>query len=128
MDFYITKYQGKPMESLTPFFMAMTGGIHRLEQQEQQEQQAAATAEKIADAEDAADEPARKRRRCQEHLQRRARRVTIRLASMANGASGFLLLRWRFTCLPVQMRCRATITLASSHDTCNGPCSNANGS
>ena len=33
MDFYITKYQGKPMESLTPLFMAMTSGIHRLEQQ-----------------------------------------------------------------------------------------------
>ena len=42
MDFYITKYQGKPMESLTPLFMAMTDGIHRLEQQEQEEEQKAA--------------------------------------------------------------------------------------
>jgi hypothetical protein len=37
MDFYITKYQGKMMESLTPLFQTMTSGIHRLEAQEAQE-------------------------------------------------------------------------------------------
>ena len=40
MDFYITKYQGKAMESLTPLFMAMVEGIHRLEKREQEELQA----------------------------------------------------------------------------------------
>ncbi len=44
MGFYITKYQGNPMESLMPLFLAMTNGIHRLEKQEQQEQEAAAVA------------------------------------------------------------------------------------
>ena len=37
MDFYITKYQGKMMESLSPLFQTMTSGIHRLEAQEAQE-------------------------------------------------------------------------------------------
>ena len=37
MDFYITKYQGKMMESLTTLFRTMTSGIHRLETQEAQE-------------------------------------------------------------------------------------------
>ena len=78
MDFYITKYQGKMMESLTPLFQSMLAGMRRLEQQEKEEQ----------------EEEARKllseevvlplRRRTQEDLARRARRVCIRLASMAN--------------------------------------------
>ena len=38
MDFYITKYQGKPMESLTPLFKSMTAGVHRLERQEAEEE------------------------------------------------------------------------------------------
>ena len=38
MDFYITKYQGKPMESLTPLFKSMTEGVIRLERQEAAEQ------------------------------------------------------------------------------------------
>ena len=37
MDFYITKYQGKMMESLTPLFQTMTTGMQRLEQQEKEE-------------------------------------------------------------------------------------------
>ena len=37
MDFYITKYQGKMMEALTPLFQTMLGDIQRLQQQEQQE-------------------------------------------------------------------------------------------
>ena len=41
MDFYITKYQGKPMESLTPLFRCMTQGIHRLACQEAEEEKAA---------------------------------------------------------------------------------------
>ena len=40
MDFYITRYQGKPMEALTPLFMTTTRGIHRLEKQEEQEEAA----------------------------------------------------------------------------------------
>ena len=56
----------------------MTGGVHRLEEQErEEEQQAQATA-----AGD--EEPAAKKRRIHEDLAKRARRLTIRLASMAN--------------------------------------------
>ena len=36
MDFYITKYQGKMMQSMTPLFAAMTQGIRKLEEQEKQ--------------------------------------------------------------------------------------------
>ena len=46
MDFYITKYQGKPMESLTPLFQPMTDGVHRLERQEEEEEAEAESAKK----------------------------------------------------------------------------------
>ena len=50
MDFYITKYQGKPMESLTSLFRYMTDGVHRLERQEEQEEAEAERARKaVAD-------------------------------------------------------------------------------
>ena len=39
MDFYITKYQGKPMEALAPLFQAMNGGIRRLEQEEREKEE-----------------------------------------------------------------------------------------
>ena len=78
MDFYITKYQGKQMEALTPLFQSMQGGVHRLEDQErEEEEQAKATA-------DENDEPTAKKRKTHEDLAKRARRLTIRLASMAN--------------------------------------------
>jgi hypothetical protein len=32
MDYYITKYQGKMMQSMTPLFAAMTQGIRKLRQ------------------------------------------------------------------------------------------------
>jgi hypothetical protein len=76
MDYYITKYQGKMMQSMTPLFAAMTQGIRKLEEQERQ-------AEKLADK-DPEEEPARKKRRTKEDLQRLARQKCIRLASMAN--------------------------------------------
>ena len=81
MDFYITKYQGKMMEALTPLFQTMLGGIQRLEQQEKEEEeqrQAAAAADG-----DTADPP-HKKRKTKDDLARRARRVCIRLSSMAN--------------------------------------------
>ena len=84
MDFYITKYQGKLMEALTPLFLTMTSGIHRLEKQEEQEEAEAEAARKTAHDQDGAVQPARKQRKTLEDLMRRARRVTIRLASMAN--------------------------------------------
>ncbi|MCP4206292.1 MAG: hypothetical protein GY767_04500, partial [Shimia sp.] len=84
MDFYITKYQGKPMESLTPLFMSMSSGIHRLEKQEEQEEAEANAARLAVEADGDAAEPAPKRRKTIEDLSRRARRITIRLASMAN--------------------------------------------
>ena len=83
MDFYITKYQGKPMEALTPLFQAMTSGVHRLEQQERDEEQRAQAAAPHDDAH-TPSEPAAKQRKTLEGLARRARRLTIRLASMAN--------------------------------------------
>ena len=83
MDFYITKYQGKPMESLTPLFRSMTDGVHRLERQEEQEEAEAESARKAA-ADETGLEPARKQQKTMEDIARRARRLTIRLASMAN--------------------------------------------
>ena len=84
MDFYITKYQGKPMESMTPLFIAMTSGIHRLEKQEEQEQAEAEVAREALDDSGDVLQPAPKQRKSLEDFARRARRVTIRLASMAN--------------------------------------------
>ena len=79
MDFYITKYQGKPMESLTPLFKCLTEGVHRLERQEAEEEAAEEQTGISATA-----EPARKKPKTREDLARRCRRLTIRLASMAN--------------------------------------------
>ena len=39
IDFYITRYQGKMMESLTPLFQSMLGGMRRLEEQEKEEKE-----------------------------------------------------------------------------------------
>ena len=83
MDFYITKYQGKQMESLTPLFRCMTDGVHRLERQEEQEEAEAESARKAA-ADETGLEPAPKQQKTVEDITRRARRLTIRLASMAN--------------------------------------------
>ena len=52
MDYYITKYQGKMMQSMAPLFAAMAQCIRKLEEQEEQ-------AEQLADK-DPAEEPARK--------------------------------------------------------------------
>ena len=76
MDFYITKYQGKMMEALTPLFQAMTSGIHRLEQQEKEE----TAKQQQTDSEN----KERKKRRTKADLAARARRMCIRLAAMAN--------------------------------------------
>ena len=88
MDFYITKYQGKPMESLTPLFKCLTEGVHRLECQEAEEEAAAEEQVRLSAADGESDdipvEPARKKQKTQEDLARRARRLTIRLAHMAN--------------------------------------------
>ena len=83
MDFNITKYPGKPMESLTPLFRSMTDGVHRLERQEEQEEAEAESARKAA-ADETGLEPAPKQQKTMEDIARRARRLTIRLASMAN--------------------------------------------
>ena len=80
MDFYITKYQGKMMESLTPLFQTMQTGIQRLEQQEREE---AERSKAGVDQVDTADEAAKKAKTEAESAAR-ARRVTVRLASMAN--------------------------------------------
>ena len=71
------------MEALTPLFQAMTSGVHRLEQQERDEETRAQAATTNDDA-NTPSEPAAKQRKTLEGLARRARRLTIRLASMAN--------------------------------------------
>ena len=76
MDFHITKYQGKMMQSLTPLFQTMTDGLHRLAEEEKAED---AKAEK-----DRLQNAQAKRRKTDADVKYRARRVTIRLASMAN--------------------------------------------
>ena len=67
MDFYITKYQGKPMESLTPLFKCLTDGVHRLERQEAEEEKATEEQARISAADGETDdipvEPAGKNRR-----------------------------------------------------------------
>ena len=84
MDFYITKYQGKMMESMTPLFQSMLAGMQRLEQQEREEQEEEARQVLSEGGADGEGRTLAKRRRTVEDLARRARRVCIRLASMAN--------------------------------------------
>ena len=74
MDFYITKYQGKPMETLTPLFQCMTDGVIRLERQEEVEEAEAEEAEAETDG-----DPAPKKRKTKEDVIRRARRLTLSL-------------------------------------------------
>ena len=62
----------------------MTNGIHRLEQQEEQEQADAEVERQSLEENGGAPQPAAKQRKTGDELARRARRVTIRLASMAN--------------------------------------------
>ena len=81
MDFYITKYQGEMMQELTPLFQTMVSGIHRLEETEKQEEEELKAT--MAQQDDGTS-PHPKKRKTQEDLARRARRVCIRLASMAN--------------------------------------------
>ena len=76
MDFYITKYQGKMMQSLTPLFQTMTEGLHRLAEEEKAED-AKAEEDRLQNAQP-------KRRRTIADLRRRARKITIRLATTAN--------------------------------------------
>ena len=83
MDFYITKYQNKPMESLFSLFRCMTEGVQRLERQEQQEEAEAERAREAA-AQETGLEPAPKQSKTREDIARRARRLTIRFASMGN--------------------------------------------
>ena len=83
MDFCITKYQGKPMESLTPLFKSMTEGIHRLERQEALEK-AEAEAAREAAADPVAGGPSARSQRTQEDIARKPRQVTCRLAAMGN--------------------------------------------
>ena len=71
------------MESLTPLFRSMTDGAHRLERQEEQAEAEAESARKAA-ADETGLEPARKQQKTMEDIARRARRLTTRLASMAN--------------------------------------------
>ena len=84
MDFYITKYQGKMMESMTPLFQSMLSGMQRLEQQEREEQEEEARKALSEGGADGGDQTLVKRRQTRDDLARRARRVCIRLASMAN--------------------------------------------
>ena len=76
IDFYITKYQGKMMQSLTPLFQTMTEGLHRLAEEEK--------AEDAKAEEDRLQNAQAKRRKTNADVKYRARRVTIRPASMAN--------------------------------------------
>ena len=79
IDFYITRYQGKMMESLTPLFQSMLGGMRRLEEQEKEEKEEEEARKQLS------QEPVLPTRvQIEDDLARRARRVCIRLASMAN--------------------------------------------
>ena len=71
MDFYITKYQCKAMEALTPLFKCMTDGVHRLEREEEQEEAEAESASKEA-ADETGLEAAPKQPKTKEEIARRA--------------------------------------------------------
>ena len=81
MDFYIAKYQGKMMQSLIPLFQTMRDGIHRLQEEEKKKMQTQASEA----ATESTDTPsAAKKRKTLADTKSKARRVCIRLASMAN--------------------------------------------
>ena len=71
------------MESLTPRFRPMADGVHRLERPEEQDEAEAESARKAAAGETDL-EPAQTQQKTMEDIARRVRRLTIRLASMAN--------------------------------------------
>ena len=71
------------MELLTPLFKCMTAGVTRLEDQEAQEQ-AKADSARLAVALETGEEPPAKQPKTKDDILARARRLTIRLASMAN--------------------------------------------
>ena len=71
------------MESLTPLFKSMTEGVVRLERQEAAEEAEAESA-RLALAKETGDEPAPKQRKTRDDIVKRARRFTVRIASMAN--------------------------------------------
>ena len=72
------------MESVTPPFHSKLGGMQRLEQQEREKQEEEARKVLSEGGADGEDQTMAKRRRACEHVARRARRLCIRLASMAN--------------------------------------------
>eukprot|EP00959_Pyramimonas_sp_CCMP1952_P409462 8581295-Pyramimonas_sp.AAC.1 len=74
MDFYITKYLGKMMESMTPLFQSMLGGTQLLEQQEKEEQEQDTLEVLREGGADGEDQTLTKRPRTNEDLARRARR------------------------------------------------------
>ena len=120
MDFYMTKYQGKPMEALTPLFQSMLRGVHRLTEQERDEK---------AEADAAAaqnEEPAAKKRKTQDDLKRRARRLTIRLAPWLIVTTGAPLQKSLSSFSLAAIVCRPTATNDSSPGSCNGPAKSAN--
>lgn len=71
------------MEASTPLFQSMLGGVHRLEAQELEEKKLAEE-RAAANADSVEGEPDAKKRRTQEDTSRRARRLVVCLASMAN--------------------------------------------
>ena len=77
MDFYITKYQCKAMEALTPLFKCMTDGVHRLEREEDQGEAEAESARKEA-TDETGLEAAPKQPKTKEDIARRARRFQSR--------------------------------------------------
>ncbi len=86
MDFYITKYQGKMVQSIAPLFQALVPGIRRLEEEDNAREELTAEARKQAEEAGAESEAQarRKQRRTTEDARRLARRVCIRMASTAN--------------------------------------------
>ena len=126
MDYYITKYQTKQMESLTPLFKTLTEGVHRLEHQEAEEEAAEEQAKISAtdrESEHTPAEPARKKPKTREDVTRRCRRFTIRLASMANRCFWLSAAELLLMFLPTAIGCRATRTSPSLRSNFSGPCS-----
>ena len=72
------------MEALTPLFQGMLSGVHRLEAQVRAEKELAEEAAAAYAAPACEAEPQAKKRKTHADLSRYARRLVVRLASMAN--------------------------------------------
>ena len=85
MDFYITKYQGKMMQSLTPLFDSLSKGIRKLiQEQKEADQQSIQSCLENTCEENPPQEHIAEKSKTAEDVRKLARQKRIRMLSMAN--------------------------------------------